>query len=42
MAAPGEPVQIFGSAQGEDGHIWYQVGVGGGMGWVRSDLVAPN
>ncbi|WNZ21935.1 SH3 domain-containing protein [Leptolyngbya sp. NK1-12] len=42
MAAPGEPVQIFGSAQGEDGHIWYQVGVGGGMGWVRSDLVVPN
>lgn len=42
MANPGEPVQIYGSAQGEDGYTWYQVGVGGAMGWVRSDLVAPN
>jgi uncharacterized protein YgiM (DUF1202 family) len=42
IANPGEPVQIYGAAQGEDGYTWYQVGVGGAMGWVRSDLVAPN
>lgn len=42
-ANPGDPVQIWGSAQGEDGQMWYQVRFSSGaVGWVRSDLVARN
>jgi uncharacterized protein YgiM (DUF1202 family) len=39
-ASPGDPVQVSGSAQGDDGFLWYQVRfASGAVGWVRSDLV---
>lgn len=42
-AKPGDPVQVAGSAQGDDGYTWYQVRfASGAIGWVRSDLVASN
>lgn len=42
-AKPGDPVQVSGSAQGDDGFMWYQVRfASGAVGWVRSDLVAGN
>ncbi|NJN05083.1 MAG: SH3 domain-containing protein [Leptolyngbyaceae cyanobacterium RM1_1_2] len=40
-ANPGDPVQIAGSAQGDDGFTWYQVRFSSGAaGWVRGDLLA--
>lgn len=42
-ANAGDPIQISGSARGDDGQIWYQVQFpSGAMGWVRSDLVTTN
>ncbi len=42
-ASPGDPVQVAGSAQGDDGFMWYQVRFeSGAVGWVRSDLVANH
>lgn len=39
-ANPGDPVQVSGSAQGDDGYTWYQVRFSSGaIGWVRGDLV---
>ncbi len=43
LANPGDPIQVSGSAQGEDGFTWYQVRFpSGAMGWVRGDLVSGN
>ena len=40
---PGDPVQVSGSAQGDDGFTWYQVRFSSGAaGWVRGDLLAGN
>lgn len=40
LANPGDPIQVSGSAQGEDGFTWYQVRFSSGaIGWVRGDLV---
>lgn len=42
-ANPGDPVEIAGSAQGDDGFTWYQVRFSSGAaGWVRSDLLAGS
>jgi uncharacterized protein YgiM (DUF1202 family) len=42
-ANPGAPVQISGSAEGDDGFTWYQVRFpSGAAGWVRSDLITAN
>jgi uncharacterized protein YgiM (DUF1202 family) len=42
-ANAGDPVQISGTARGDDGQIWYQVQFpSGAMGWVRGDLVTAN
>jgi uncharacterized protein YgiM (DUF1202 family) len=42
-ANPGDPVQVSGSAQGDDGFTWYQVRFSSGAaGWVRGDLLAGN
>lgn len=41
LANSGDPVQISGAAQGEDGHTWYQVQFpSGAAGWVRGDLLS--
>jgi uncharacterized protein YgiM (DUF1202 family) len=42
-ANAGDPIQVSGSAQGDDGFIWYQVRFSSGaVGWVRGDLVTMN
>ena len=42
-ANPGDPVQVSGSAQGDDGFTWYQVRFSSGAaGWVRGDLLAGS
>jgi SH3-like domain-containing protein len=43
LGRPGDPIQVSGSAQGDDGYTWYQVRFpSGAVGWVRSDLVKGN
>ncbi len=38
----GDEVTIVGEKKGDDGKVWYQVQVGDGTGYIRSDLVTKS